>query len=161
LKKLRIEPSELCTDEEFLRRGVVGNLRQIPPRGGHRQVVSEAATNKREQVIGEIVARQEVGEGWGVRWGELFEVRAGASVSYKPMLLYFNWLQDKVARNVPVNEWVQELIGASGGTLKNPATNFYQGETDLLKVTENVAQVFMGMRIQCAQCHNHPFDRWT
>src|SRR3954465_8334834 len=77
------------------------------------------------------------------------------------MLLYFNWLQDKIARNVPVNEWVQELLSASGGTFKNPPTNFYQGETDILKVTENVAQVFMGMRIQCAQCHNHPFDRWT
>ena len=56
---------------------------------------------------------------------------------------------------------VQELLGANGGTFKNPATNYYQIETDTLKVTENVAQVFMGMRIQCAQCHNHPFDRWT
>ena len=56
---------------------------------------------------------------------------------------------------------MQELLGANGGTFKNPATNYYQNETDILKVTENVAQVFMGMRIQCAQCHNHPFDRWT
>ena len=77
------------------------------------------------------------------------------------MLLYYNWLQEKIAKNVPVNEWVQELLGATGGTFKNPATNYYQNETDILKVTENVAQVFMGMRIQCAQCHNHPFDRWT
>jgi len=60
-----------------------------------------------------------------------------------------------------VNEWVQELLGANGGTFKSPATNYYQTERDVLKVTENVAQVFMGMRIQCAQCHNHPFDRWT
>jgi hypothetical protein len=56
---------------------------------------------------------------------------------------------------------VQDLLGARGGTFKNPATNYYQSETDTLKVAENVAQVFMGMRIQCAQCHNHPFDRWT
>ena len=76
-------------------------------------------------------------------------------------MLYYNWLQDKVARNVPVNEWVQELLGAAGGTFKNPATNYYQNETDILKISENVAQVFMGMRIQCSQCHNHPFDRWT
>jgi hypothetical protein len=56
---------------------------------------------------------------------------------------------------------VRELLSASGGTFKNPPTNYYQNETDILKITENVAQVFMGMRIQCAQCHNHPFDRWT
>ncbi len=56
---------------------------------------------------------------------------------------------------------VRELLAASGGTFSNPATNFYQIETDTLKTAENVAQVFMGIRIQCAQCHNHPFDRWT
>ena len=77
------------------------------------------------------------------------------------MLLYYGWLQEKIAKNVPTDEWVKELLGANGGTFKNPATNYYQIETDVLKVTENVAQVFMGMRIQCAQCHNHPFDRWT
>jgi hypothetical protein len=62
---------------------------------------------------------------------------------------------------VPTDQWVRELLGANGGTFKNPATNYYQLERDVLKVTENVAQVFMGMRVQCAQCHNHPFDRWT
>jgi Protein of unknown function (DUF1553)/Protein of unknown function (DUF1549) len=60
-----------------------------------------------------------------------------------------------------MDQMVQELLAAKGGTFKNPATNYYQNETDTLKVAENVAQVFMGMRVQCAQCHNHPFDRWT
>src|SRR6202020_2194293 len=60
-----------------------------------------------------------------------------------------------------MDQMVQELLGASGGTFKNPATNFYQSTNVTLEMTENVAQVFMGMRIQCAQCHNHPFDRWT
>ena len=53
------------------------------------------------------------------------------------------------------------MLAANGGTFKNPATNYYQNETDVLKLSENTAQVFLGMRIQCAQCHNHPFDRWT
>jgi hypothetical protein len=77
------------------------------------------------------------------------------------MYLYSNWLTDKISNNVPINEMVQELLGANGGTFKNPATNYYQIERDTLKTAENVAQVFMGMRTQCAQCHNHPFDRWT
>jgi hypothetical protein len=77
------------------------------------------------------------------------------------MLLYYNWLQERLAKNMPMDQMVRELLSASGGTFKNPATNYYQNETDTLKVAENVAQVFMGMRIQCAQCHNHPFDRWT
>jgi hypothetical protein len=77
------------------------------------------------------------------------------------MLLYYNWLKDRVASNTPVDQMVRELLGANGGTFTNPPTNFYQLERDTLKTSENVAQVFMGMRIQCAQCHNHPFDRWT
>jgi Protein of unknown function (DUF1549)/Protein of unknown function (DUF1553) len=161
LKKLRIAPSEVCTDEEFLRRVFVDIVGQLPTVEDHRKFMANAATNKREQLIDELLARKEFAELWVLKWAELLQVRSGPYISYKTMLLYFNWLQDKVARNVPVNEWVAELLSASGGTLKNPATNFYQAETDILKVTENVAQVFMGMRIQCAQCHNHPFDRWT
>src|SRR5688500_9994746 len=60
-----------------------------------------------------------------------------------------------------MNQIVKELLSASGGTFKNPATNYFQVETDTLKLAENTAQVFAGMRVQCAQCHNHPFDRWT
>jgi hypothetical protein len=80
---------------------------------------------------------------------------------YKNALLYYNWLQEKIAKNQPINEIVVDLLSASGGTVSNPPVNYYQTEIDPIKTTENVAQVFMGMRIQCAQCHNHPFDRWT
>ncbi|MEZ5305305.1 MAG: DUF1553 domain-containing protein [Verrucomicrobiales bacterium] len=82
-------------------------------------------------------------------------------MSYKATLLYFNWLQDKIANNVPFNEIVQDLLSSKGGTFTNPATNYYQVERDTLRLAENCAQVFMGMRLQCAQCHNHPFDQWT
>ena len=111
-------------------------------------------------LVDDLLNRKEFAEVWVMKWAELLQIKSSNTVSYKATLLYFNWLQDKIARNVPVNEWVQELLGANGGTFKNPATNYYQNETDILKVSENVAQVFMGMRIQCAQCHNHPFDRW-
>ena len=77
------------------------------------------------------------------------------------MFLYSSWLTDKIANNVPLDQMVRELLSATGGTFKSPATNFYQIERDTLKTAENVAQVFMGFRTQCAQCHNHPFDRWT
>jgi len=82
-------------------------------------------------------------------------------VSYKTALGYFNWLQQRVEDNVPFNVMIQELLSASGGTFNLPATTYYQIERDTLKLAENTAQIFMGMRIQCAQCHNHPFDRWT
>jgi hypothetical protein len=161
LKKLRIAPSELCTDEAFLRRVYVDIIGVLPTAEEYARFMASAAPNKRDLLVDELLGRKEFAELWVMKWAELLQIRSSNQVSYKAMLLYYNWLQDKIARNVPVNEWVRELLGASGGTFKNPATNYYQNEIDILKISENVAQVFMGMRIQCSQCHNHPFDRWT
>ena len=97
-----------------------------------------------------------------MKWAELLQIRTvNNRVSYKSMLRYYNWLQERIQNNVPMDKMVRELLAANGGTFANAATNYYQAEQDTLKTSENVAQVFMGMRIQCAQCHNHPFDRWT
>jgi hypothetical protein len=161
LKKLRIAPSNICDDETFLRRAHVDIIGVLPTPEEHAKFTASKDPKKREKLVDDLLGRKEFAELWVLKWAELLQIRSSNQVSYKATLLYYNWLQDRIARNVPVNEWVQELLGASGGTFKNPPTNYYQNETDILKVAENVAQVFMGMRIQCAQCHNHPFDRWT
>ena len=161
LKKLRIEPSGVCSDEVFLRRVYLDVIGVLPTPEEYARFMVSALPNKRELLVDELLERKDFAELWVLKWAELLQIRSGNQVSYKAMLLYYNWLQDKIARNVPTDEWVRELLGANGGTFKNPVTNYYQLETDILKVTENSAQVFMGMRIQCAQCHNHPFDRWT
>ncbi len=161
LKKLHIAPSEICTDEVFLRRAYLDICGILPNVEEHQRFMANPAPNKREQLVDELLGRKEFVELWVLKWAELLQIKSSQQVSYKSMLLYYNWLQDKIAGNVPTDEWVKELLGASGGTFKNPPTNYYQNETDILKVTENVAQVFMGMRVQCSQCHNHPFDRWT
>jgi hypothetical protein len=161
LKKLRVAPSDLCTDEAFLRRAYVDIIGTLPTPEEYQRFTSSTAQNKRDLLVDELLGRKEFAELWVMKWAELLQIRSSNQVSYKATLLYYNWLQDKIAKNVPMDQMVQELLAAKGGTFKNPATNYYQNETDTLKVAENVAQVFMGMRIQCAQCHNHPFDRWT
>jgi hypothetical protein len=161
LKKLRINPSELCSDETFLRRVTLDVTGLLPTVEEYHRFIADKSADKRAKLVDELLGRKEFAELWVLKWAELLQIRSGNEVSPKAMVLYFNWLQDKIARNVPTNEWVGELLSASGGTFDMPATNYYQIERDKLKVAENVAQVFMGMRIQCAQCHNHPFDRWT
>lgn len=161
LKKLRIAPSDLCDDETFLRRAYIDIIAVLPTAEEYQRFLNDKAPNKREKLVDELLGRKEFAELWVLKWAELLQIRSSVQVSYKSMLLYYNWLQERLANNVPVDQWVQELLASKGGTFKSPATNYYQNETDTLKITENVAQVFMGMRIQCAQCHNHPFDRWT
>ena len=161
LKKLRIQPSELCSDEEFLRRVYLDVLGILPELDEYHRFVSSTEPDKREKLVDELLGRKEFVEVWVMKWAELLTIRTTQEISYKSMLRYYNWLQERIAGNVPMDQMVRELLSASGGTFANAATNYYQNERDTLKVAENVAQVFMGMRIQCAQCHNHPFDRWT
>jgi hypothetical protein len=162
LRKLRIIPSELCTDEEFLRRVYVDITGTMPTFAEYERFVADTDAMKRDKLVDDLLGRKEFVDIWVMKWAELLQVRTIANrVEKKPMLAYYNWLREKIASNTPTDKMVQELLGARGGSFSNPATNYYQTETETLKVSENVAQVFMGMRIQCAQCHNHPFDRWT
>jgi hypothetical protein len=160
-KKLRMQPSELCTDEEFLRRATLDITGVLPTLEEYETFMQSSDPDKRAKLVDELLGRKAFVELWVMKWAELLQIRTTQQISYKSMLRYYNWLQEKLASNMPMDQMVRELLGSNGGTFANAATNYYQNETDTLKVAENVAQVFMGMRIQCAQCHNHPFDRWT
>ena len=163
LDRLRVLPSGICTDEEFLRRASLDVAGVAPTREQFERFVADPAPDKRARLIDELLDQKEFAELWVMKWAELLQMRTDDNnrVPYKATLLYFHWLEDEIARNVPFDQIVRELLSASGGTFRNPPTNYYQVERETLKLSENVAQVFLGMRIQCSQCHNHPFDRWT
>ncbi len=165
LNKLQIIPSDLTGDEAFLRR-VFLDIIGLPPTPADRdKFLADRRKDKRDALVDELLGRKEFTEMWVMKWAELMQIRTfnngPQQVSYKAALNYYQWLRERIAGNMPFNVLVKELLSAKGGTFSSPATNFFQIEQDVLKLTENVAQVFMGTRIQCAQCHNHPFDRWT
>ncbi len=165
LHKLRIVPSDLAGDEAFIRRAFLDIVGLAPTAEERSVFLGDKNPDKRGALVDELLTRKEFTEMWVMKWAELMQIRTfnngGQQVSYKAALNYYNWLRERIAGNVPFNELVRELLSAEGGTFSSPATNFFQIEQDVMKLTENVAQVFMGTRIQCAQCHNHPFDRWT
>jgi len=167
LHRLRIAPSGLCTDEEYVRRVYIDVVGLYPKPDEVLAFLADKRPDKRSQLVDVLLQRKEFTELWVMKWSELLQIRSGINGGnnqppfYKNSLLYYNWLADRIGQNQPLNEVVVDLLSANGGTVSNPPVNFYQTELDKLKLSENVAQVFMGMRIQCAQCHNHPFDRWT
>ncbi|MDA7503473.1 DUF1549 and DUF1553 domain-containing protein [bacterium] len=161
LKKLRLHPSELCSDEEFLRRVSIDLVGLTPTYDEYTAFMQDSDANKRTKKIDELLKRKEFTEVWVSKWAEWLMMRSSNQVSQKSIFLYYQWLVDQIANNVPMDKMVKDILSSTGGTFKTPQTNFYEIERDQLKVAENVAQIFMGMRIQCAQCHNHPFDRWT
>ena len=163
LVKLRINPSAVADDEEFLRRVTIDLNGLLPTPDEYFAFLADDSSDKRVRKIDELLERKEFTDLWVAKWAELLMMRSSNAdrISYKSIVLYHNWLKDQVAREVPFDDMVRSLLTSEGGTFDTPQTNFYEREKDSLKVAENVAQAFMGMRIQCAQCHNHPFDRWT
>ena len=162
LKKIRITPSGLCDDNTFIRRAYLDVIGGLPTPEAVVAFVADKSPAKREKLIDELIARPEFVRIWVMKWAELLQIRTqNNNFYYKNAVLYFEWLRDQFEQNQPMDKIVRELLGARGGTFSNPPGNFYQVERDTQKLTENAAQIFMGMRIQCAQCHNHPFDRWT
>jgi hypothetical protein len=163
LKKMRMLPSPLCSDETFLRRAFLDIVGVLPTPSDHDLFMGSKDPKKREQLVDQLLGRKEFVQMWVMKWAELLKIRSdnNQTLSYKSALRYYEWLDDKISHNVPFDQIVQQLLSSSGGSFKNPETNYYNVERDTLKIAENTAQVFMGMRVQCAQCHNHPFDRWT
>ena len=161
LQKIRLLPSAICSDEVFLRRVTLDITGLLPTTEEYTQFVADTDPAKRAKLVDRLLERKEFSEIWAMKWAELLMIRTTQIVSNKAAFLYYNWLTSQISNNVPLNKMVQDMLCATGGTFKNPQTNFYQVEPDTLKLAENVAQVFMGIRTQCAQCHNHPFDRWT
>ncbi len=168
LKKLHLAPSELASDEEFLRR-VYLDIIGIPPSAEqYHQFLSDTRNDKRALLIDELLERDEFVDLWSMKWGELLRIRAvGNNPQYgrdaKAMIPYARWVRDQMAANRPLNEMVAELVVGSGSNLIQPTANLYTTAEPATpaKTAEDFAQLFLGTRIQCAQCHNHPFDRWT
>jgi hypothetical protein len=162
LKKLRITPSEVCDDATFIRRAYIDITGTVPKSDEVRDFVDNMSAGKRADLIDKLLDRKEFADLWVMKFAELLQIRSNQNeFQYKPALLYYNWLQEQFSANKPIDEIVKGILTAEGSNFKNPAASYFQVERDTLKTSENVAQVFMGMRTQCAQCHNHPFDRWT
>lgn len=162
LKKLRITPSELCDDATFIRRAYLDITGTVPKADEVREFVDSMSAGKRTDLVDRLLDRKEFADLWVMKFAELLQIRSNQNeFQYKPALLYYNWLQEQFNQNRPIDQIVKSILTAEGSNFQNPAASYFQVERDTLKTTENAAQVFMGMRIQCAQCHNHPFDRWT
>jgi hypothetical protein len=164
LDKLRMFPSGICDDETFLRRANIDITGTLPTSDEVKAFLADKDAQKRAKKVDQLLARNEFVDIWAMKWSELLQIRSSnnqAQASYKSVLTYYTWIREQLEKNVPVNEMARQLLASTGSNMENPATNYYELEVDPLKLAENTAQAFFGTRIQCAQCHNHPFDRWT
>ena len=160
LRQLGYAPSGVARDEEFLRRVYLDVLGQLPTLEETRQFLADPRPDKRRLLIDQLLDRPEHARFWALKWGDLLRLttqQVGTSGVFK----YHRWLQQAFAQNMPYDEFVRQLLLARGSTLENPPANFYRTTSDAQDSVESVCQLFLGARVQCAKCHNHPFERWT
>ena len=149
-----------CTDEEFIRRLYLDVIGILPSLDEVQKFAEDNSDNKRDVLVDALLNRPEYAKFWALKWGDLLRLTSG-QVTPEGVHKYYRWVERSLSENKPYDQFAVELLTASGSTLSNPAGNFYRTAKDMNDCVETISQVFMGARLQCAKCHNHPFERWT
>ena len=160
LRSLRINPSTVCGDAVFLRRACLDLVGMLPTADEARAFVADTRNDKRSRLVDQLLDRPEFAEFWALKWADLFR-NEEKTIDRKGVQAFQDWIEESLRRNEPVDQFVREIIAARGSTYLNPPANYYRALRDPITRAEATAQVFLGVRLQCAQCHNHPFDRWS
>jgi hypothetical protein len=160
LRNLRMNPSELSSDHEFLRRAYLDLHGLLPEAETARSFIADTDSQKRTQLIEQLLEQPEFADFWALKWSDLLR-NEERSLDVKGVQAYHRWIRESLLENKPFDQFARELVSARGSTYQNPAANFYRANRNPVDRAESMAQLFLGTRLQCAQCHNHPFDRWT
>src|SRR5262249_42710121 len=150
LQDLRILPSALCSDEEFLRRAYLDLIGLPPSQKEYEQFLHNHDRDKRARLVDELMARDEFADLWATRWAEALKIKSDNNSSFgtdrKAAYQYYEWIRDAIQKNVPLDRFVREQVAATGSNLQNPAVNLYTmlpaGQYDAKAVAQDVAQVF-------------------
>jgi hypothetical protein len=162
LQRLKIQPSPMVDDAGFLRRASLDLTGQLPELNEVRAFVADPAPSKvkRSKVIDKLIASPAFVDHWTLKWGDLLQ----ASRKYmgeKGTYAFDEWIRESLEANKPYDKMVREILSSSGSTYENPAANFFRVTRDAKPTMEKTTQVFLGVRMVCAQCHDHPFEKWT
>jgi hypothetical protein len=160
LRALRMRPSDLCSDEVFLRRVYLDTIGVLPTADQVRAFLADRDPAKREHLIDRLLRRPEFADFWALKWCDLLRTEEKV-LDRKGVTVFHHWVRRAIEDGEPLNEFARDLIAGRGSTYSDAPANFYRALRDPQVRAEAVAQVFLGLRLQCARCHNHPFDRWT
>lgn len=160
LKLLNISPSETCTDADFVRRVYLDICGIIPTADEVKAFLSDKGSDKRSKLVDTLLERPEYADFWTLKWSDVLRSNR-KTIQVKGTQVFQKWIHEQVAQNTPFDQVVRELITSRGSTFSVAPANYYRVAKDPQNLAETTAQLFFGVRMQCAKCHNHPFERWT
>ncbi len=161
-KTLNLTPSPLADDATFLRRAFLDAIGTLPTSDEVREFLADPSPNKRSSWIDKILARGEYADFWAIKWGDLLRnQRKGQRDQQRGTYAFHAWIRNALATNMPYDRFVRGIIAAQGTVDQHPPVIWYRTVRNLTHQTNDTAQLFLGTRINCAQCHNHPYEKWT
>ncbi|WP_245764626.1 DUF1549 and DUF1553 domain-containing protein [Planctomicrobium piriforme] len=161
LKQIGIPPSALCDDAEFLRRASLDIAGHLPTMEETRAFLDDQDADKRNKLIDSLLSSPGYADYFANKWSALLKNRRDATSDKTANFAFHSWLRDGLLENRPYDQMVRELLGATGDVVSNPPVAWYKRVKEPEQQLEDVAQLFLGVRMQCAQCHHHPFERWS
>jgi hypothetical protein len=168
-KEMGIEPSPLCDDATFLRRAYLDSIGKLPSVEETLAFLESDDSNKREKLIDRLLGLTNdpkldtyndlYAAYWSLKWSDLLRNTSKIDLNTNAMWCLYNWLKDSFRTNKPYDQFVSEILTAQGSIYRNGPSNFYRINETTIDRTESSAQLFMGLRMRCAQCHHHPFEK--
>ncbi|MBI4908824.1 MAG: DUF1553 domain-containing protein [Acidobacteria bacterium] len=160
LRSLNLAPSAQASDEAFLRRAYLDAAGILPTPEEVEQFLADKSPDKRAKAVERIFEKDEFSDYWAYKWSDLMLV-SSRRLAPNSMWAFYNWIRDSVKANKPWDQFARDIFTASGSTRSNGALNYFFLHKDPIDLTENVTQAFLGQRLTCARCHNHPLEKWT
>lgn len=162
LNEAKISPARACSDDEFIRRAYLDVIGVIPTLDAMKAFMADGRSDKRARLIDSLLANDRYGARYAILWGDLLREHSNSRQeegSYPGT--YRNWIKEALNANKPYDKFAAELITATGRADQNGAVNFYlRDANDRVETANTISSAFMGTRMACAQCHDHPFDKW-
>jgi hypothetical protein len=161
LKTIGMPPSEPADDTTFLRRVTLDVAGRLPVADETKQFLADPRADKRERWIARLLDSPEYADNFANKWAALLRNKRTDPKQNRTTYAFHAWVRDSLAENKPYNDFVRELITASGDVSQNPPVAWFRQVKEMTAQLEDTAQVFLGQRLKCAECHHHPFERWS
>jgi len=161
LKEIGVPPSPVCDDSTFLRRVTLDIAGRLPTEEEAKTFFANKSPDKRDQVIDELLRSPDYADFFANKWTAMLKNRRDDASDMVANFAFHAWVRDSLLSNKPYDQFVRELLAATGTVIGNPPVAWYKRVKEPKNQIEDVAQLFLGVRMQCAQCHHHPFERWS
>jgi hypothetical protein len=161
LKTIGIPPSEIADDGTFIRRVTLDIVGRLPTAPEMKDFMASKDAKKRTTLVDRLLDSPDYAEFFANKWSSLLRNQRTQPVYARGTYLFWQWIRDSIADNKPYDRFVREVVAAAGDIDHSPAVAWYRQVKEQKQQMEDVAQLFLGTRMQCAQCHHHPFEKWS